>query len=82
MKLFKGEMKRIRDASDKTEYAIREENHKKFPNNAKPGEPGTMQVVRRDKFIGVNKLSWFHISAKNFYLTIPTDRATFSVTYT
>ncbi|MBW8016227.1 MAG: hypothetical protein FVQ82_08575 [Planctomycetes bacterium] len=53
IKLFKGEMKRIRDASDKTEYAIREKNHKEFPNNAKPGEPGTMQVVS-DHFVWVS----------------------------
>jgi len=37
---------------------------------------------QKSMFIGVNKLSWFHISAKNFTLTIPTDRGTFGVTYT
>ena len=43
MERFAKEMKRIRAGLDKTPRAIPERIKREFPNNAKPGEPGTMQ---------------------------------------
>jgi len=44
MKLFEGEMKRIRENSVKVEYHVRDDLSGAYPNIAKPGEPGTMLV--------------------------------------
>jgi hypothetical protein len=50
MGLFKAEMKRIRADSEKGAHKVREGDNKNFPNNAKPGDPGTMQV-NSDHFV-------------------------------
>jgi len=43
--LYLKEMERIRRTLKKVKYQIRPSLHIQWPNNAKPGEPGTMQVV-------------------------------------
>ena len=50
MGLFRAEMKRIRAHSEKAVHKVREGDNKNFPNNAKPGDPGTMQV-NSDHFV-------------------------------
>ena len=47
---FRAEMKRIRARSEKAKYRVRPRDDRSFPNNAKPGEPGTMQVTS-DHFV-------------------------------
>lgn len=42
---FRAEMKRIRARSEKAVHKVRPGDDQHFPNNAKPGEPGTMQVA-------------------------------------
>jgi hypothetical protein len=42
---FRAEMKRIRTQIEKVPYRVRPGDDKHFPNNAKPGQPGTMQVT-------------------------------------
>ena len=44
MDLYVKEMDRIKAGLDKTPRVKRPSGDVKFPNNAKPGEPGTMQV--------------------------------------
>ena len=44
LELYVKEMDRIKAGLDKTERVKRPSGDVKFPNNAKPGEPGTMQV--------------------------------------
>ena len=43
--LYLKEMERIRGTLKKVRYEINPWLHGEWPNNAKPGEPGTMQVV-------------------------------------
>ena len=44
MKVFEGEMKRIDKNRAKIKYKARDDINKSYPNIAKPGQPGTMQV--------------------------------------
>jgi len=44
MKTFEGEMNRIRKNSAGIKYKLRDDINKSYPNIAKPGQPGTMQV--------------------------------------
>ena len=53
MDLYVREMNRITAGLDKTPRAKRPSSDIKFPNNAKPGEPGTMQV-ESDHFVFVS----------------------------
>ena len=50
IELFRAEMKRIRAGSEKAVHKVRPGDDKSFPNNAKPGGPGTMQVTS-DHFV-------------------------------
>ncbi len=50
IELFRAEMKRIRAGSKKAVHKVRERDDKSFPDNAKSGEPGTMQVTS-DHFV-------------------------------
>ncbi len=43
--LYLKEMERIQAGIDKTEYVERPRTIAEFPNNAKPGEPGTMRIT-------------------------------------
>ncbi len=47
---FRAEMKRIRAGSEKAVHKVRSGDDKGFPDNARPGEPGTMQVAS-DHFV-------------------------------
>ena len=53
MDIYVKEMERIKAGLDQTPYVISPNVNETFPNNAKPGQPGTMQVVS-DHFVWVS----------------------------